>query len=218
MPDPWISVLLPSRHRPESLRESVASLLDLAQEPGRVEVLVAADPDDPATKQAVISVAARCWVAPERFGYHRFHEYINRLADLAQGDWLFLWNDDARMLTEGWDARIREAPAGVLWPRHNDSPFLNVFPVVHRRFVELTGHFSLSNHADSWVQDVAQAAGIHHRIDVEALHDRHDLTGGHDDEVYREAREGYRTSEYHSPVMVALRQKDIDTIKRSWEH
>jgi hypothetical protein len=143
-------------------------------------------------------------------------KYVNLLTKRAQGQWMLLWNDDARMLTEHWDARIAESDPGVLWPAHNGSPYLNVFPVVHRKVVDLLGHFSLSPHCDSWVQDIAHAVGIHHKVDVEVLHDRFDLTGGHNDETWREAQAGYRTEDYHSPEMAALRQRDIDILRQRW--
>jgi hypothetical protein len=207
-----IAALLPSRGRPASLATSIESLRSLAHQPERVDVLVAADPDDPDTVAAADQCHAAVWVASERYGYSRLHEYINALASMSSARWLLLWNDDAHMLTPGWDERIAEAPAGVLWPRHNGSPHLNVFPVVHRTVVETLGHFSLSPHCDSWMQDVATAAGIHHKVNIEVLHDRFDLTGGHDDQTYQDAQAGYRTSEYHSPEMVALRQRDIDLL------
>jgi len=217
MPASAIAVLLPSRGRPEALAESIASLRVCADQPDRVDVLVAADPDDPATVAAADACQAAVWIAPQRFGYANLHQYVNALAKVASAEWLLLWNDDARMLSPGWDSRIVEAPQGVLWPAHNDSPTLNVFPVVHRRVVDLMGHFSLSPHCDSWVQDVADAVGIQHRVDVHVFHDRYDLTGGHDDQTFREAQAGYRTSDYHSPEMVALRQRDIDILRTAQE-
>lgn len=216
MPDPLISVLLPSRHRPESLTESIGSLRDRASDPRRVEVLIAADPDDPGTAEAAERSQARAWVAPTRFGYHQLHEYVNELSHQAAGEWLLLWNDDARMITARWDERVADAEPGVLWPGHNGSPFLNVFPIVHRSIVEAIGHFSLSPHCDSWVQDVADVIGAHRRIDVETLHDRYDLTGGHDDQTWRDAQAGYRTADYHSPEMKAARARDVETLKAAW--
>jgi len=211
-----ISVLLPSRGRPESLTDSIGSLRVMADDPSRLEILVAADPDDLSTVKAAEQSRARYWVAPTRYGYHRLHEYMNHLASLAAGEWLLLWNDDARMLTPGWDSRVEEADRGVLWPTHNDSPMLNIFPIVHRSLVEALGHFSLSPHCDSWVQDVATAVGAHHRIDVDIRHDRHDLTGGHNDQTWRDAQAGYRTADYHSPPMQAARARDIETLKAAW--
>lgn len=211
-----ISVLLPSRGRPDSLITSVESLRSLAHQPENVDILVAADPDDPATVAAADRCRAAVWIAPERYGYAHLHRYVNALAGMSSADWLLLWNDDARMLTPGWDKRVAEAPAGVLWPRHNGSPYLNVFPVVHRRVVDALGHFSLSPHCDSWVQDVATAARIHHKVNIEVMHDRFDLTGGHDDQTYRDAQAGYRTSEYHSPEMAAARARDADLLRARW--
>lgn len=211
-----ISVLLPSRGRPSSLADSIGSLRVMADDPDQLEILVAADPDDPDTAEAAERSRAACWVAPTRYGYHQLERYVNHLAAVASGEWLLLWNDDARMLTAGWDARIAEAPHGVLWPAHNDSPMLNIFPVVHRSIVDVLGHFSLSPHCDSWVQDVATAVGAHHRIVVTVLHDRHDLTGGHNDQTWRDAQAGYRTADYHSLPMQAARARDIEALRAAW--
>lgn len=211
-----ISVLLPSRGRPQSLIDSIGSLRVMADDPGQLEIFVAADFDDPDTAAAARASRAHCWVAPERYGYHRLHEYVNQLAHQVSGEWLLLWNDDARMLTSGWDSRVAEAPPGVLWPRHNDSPLLNIFPVAHRSLIEVLGHVSLSPHCDSWLQDIATVAGAHHHIPVDILHDRHDLTGGHDDQTWREAQAGYRTSDYHSPPLQTARAHDVETLKAAW--
>lgn len=215
MPDPLVSVLMPSRGRPEPLAESVGSLRDLAADPDRIEVLVAADDDDPPTARAAETIGAKVLVSP-RHGYAQLHRYVNALAREAAGTWLLLWNDDARMLTRHWDERVAQAEPGVLWPRHNDSPMLNIFPIAHRRVVELLGHVSLSAHCDSYLQDIAHAVGIQRRVDIEVLHDRFDLTGGHNDQTWREAQAGYRTADYHSAEMAALRQRDIDILRAHW--
>jgi glycosyltransferase involved in cell wall biosynthesis len=210
---PEIFVLLPSRGRPGPLAESVASLRELADDPARIEVLVAVDPDDPDTAQAARDCEAEAWRAPERFGYARLHEYVNALAHQAGGDWMLLWNDDARMRTRGWDSRILEAPPGVLWPNANGYTVENTFPIVHRKVVERIGHVSLSPHYDSWLHAVAEQAGIHHRIAVEVFHDRFDFTGGHDDQTWRETRAQQRTAEFHSPPMVAARRRDAHLLR-----
>lgn len=207
-----VSVLLPSRGRPVPLAEAVASLRDLADQPDRLEVLVAADDDDPPTVRAAEEIGATVLVSP-RHGYAGLHLYVNALARRASGTWLALWNDDARMLTRGWDQRVAEAPVGVLWPREAAYPDCNTFPIVHRSIVDALGHVSLNPHYDSWLQEIADELGIHHRVDIEILHDRFDLTGGHDDETWRESRSGYRSAEFHSPEMVDARRRDIDLLK-----
>lgn len=208
-----ISVLLPSRSRSKALTASVASLLDLADRPGSIEILIAADPDDPDTRNVDLPWQASVWTAPERYGYPQLHEYVNRLAEQADGDWLMLWNDDARMLTEGWDTIVRAQDQSVLWPHSNDIPTCNTFPIWPRAWTDHLGHVSLSPHCDSWIQFLGQTIGRHERVDVEILHDRADLTGGHDDQTRAESLAGYRTADYGSPAMEAARADDVAALR-----
>lgn len=208
-----ISVLLPSRGRPAALTESVASLLGLADRPDDIEVLVAVDPDDPDTSEVGLPRQATLWTAPERYGYPRLHEYVNRLAERASGGWLMLWNDDARILTEGWDTVVKAASDTVLWPHSNDVPTCNTFPIWPRTWTDHLGHVSLSPHCDSWIQYLGQALDRHERVDVEILHDRADLTGGHDDQTRAESLAGYRTADYGSPAMEAARAADVTALR-----
>lgn len=213
MGDQLISVLLPSRGRPKALAESVSTLLGLADRPGGIEIIIAADPDDEPTLQTELPWQARLWTAPERYGYSRLHEYVNRLAEQADGDWLMLWNDDARILTPGWDTVIEAAPTGVLWPHSNDIPTCNTFPIWPRTWTDRLGHVSLSPHNDSWIQYLGQSLGRHERVAVEVLHDRADLTGGHDDQTRAESLAGYRSADYASPAMQAAREADVAVLR-----
>lgn len=211
--DLTISVLLPSRGRPKALGETVDGLLDLADRPDAIQVLVGADPDDRATREADLPAQATVWTAPERYGYPCLHEYVNRLAALSGGDWLMLWNDDARMLNSGWDTIVGGQSAGVLWPYSNDIPTCNTFPIWPRAWTDHLGHVSLSPHCDSWIQFLGQTIGRHKRVDVEILHDRADLTGGHDDATRAESLAGYRTVDYGSPAMEAARAADVAELR-----
>jgi hypothetical protein len=216
---PAISVLMPSRGRPEPVTEAIASLRGNATLPLAVEFIIGCDPDDPATAKAARAAGASVLKTAERYGYSRLHEYVNRLAVKARGEWLLLFNDDARMLTSGWDQIVRDpqhARAAVLFPGSNHPPALNCFPIVNRRMTELLGHVSLSPHYDSWVSEVAAAAGLERRIPVQVLHDRADLTGGHDDQTRAESQGQYRTGEYHSPGMRAARARDVDVLRARW--
>lgn len=208
-----ISVLLPSRGRQKALIESIEGLLNLADRPGTVQVLVGADPDDEATLKMDLPWQASIWAAPERFGYPRLHEYVNRLAERADGEWLMLWNDDARMLTDGWDAVVHEQQRGVLWPHSNDIATCNTFPIWPKAWTDRLGHVSLSPHCDSWIQYLGQALDRHERVDIDILHDRADLTGGHDDQTRAESLAGYRTADYGSPAMDAARAADVAALR-----
>lgn len=208
-----ISVLLPSRGRPAALAESIASLRDTAGKRS-VEILVAADPDDPDTIAAAEQLAVdHLWVAPERYGYGRLHEYVNALAARANREWLMLFNDDARMLTPHWDTVVERQQPGVLWPSSNDLPGCNTFPLWPRAWTTTVGHVSLSPHCDTWIQQIGDTLGQQQRIPVEILHDRADLTGGHNDLTRAESASGYRTAEFYGPVMQAALARDVETIR-----
>lgn len=208
-----ISVLLPSRGRPAALAESIASLRGNTGKRS-VEILVAADPDDPDTITAAERLAVDyLWVAPERYGYGRLHEYVNTLAQHAAGEWLMLWNDDARMLTPHWDTIVARQEPGVLWPQSNDVDGCNTFPLWPRAWTTTLGHVSLSPHCDTWIQQIGHTLNQQRRIPIEILHDRADLTGGHNDLTRAESAGAYRTAEFYGPVMQAALARDTDTIR-----
>jgi hypothetical protein len=162
-----ISVLCPSRGHPDLLARSVSSLRELAAV--TPEILVAADDDDPGTIGAATALGTRVLVSG-RAGYDRLHEYYQRLAGMARGDWLLVWNDDAVMLTPEWDAVIERLPgtvhvAGVQSPH---SP-LCCFPAVRREAIAAIGKFCTDNpHVDTFWGDIATAAGTFRETGVYA--------------------------------------------------
>jgi hypothetical protein len=167
-----ISVILPSRQREEHLRRSLSSLRDNAHHPERVEFWVAIDPDDQVPNIGWVNFQ----VAPYRYGYNNLHHYYNDLSKLARGEWLYLWNDDATMLTAGWDDAIAAEPtaSGVLYtPIVPDPREGNVFPVVPASWIRYLGHFSLHSSNDWWVCDLAKAVGRYGvDLPVEVVHTR----------------------------------------------
>ncbi len=220
-----ISVLLPSRGRPGPLGESVASLMTLAADPSAVEVLIAADPDDPETAardwtaERAAGWAVESWTAPERYGYMGLHRYYNHLAGvMAKGGWLLLWNDDARMLTKAWDEAVHGQQPGVLWLTANHAPGGNFFPAFPAAWAKAWGHVSLSPNNDVWVSEIGARTGRQWHIPVEVFHDRFDVTGGHDDQTYAEGRAVMGTysnhPDYDSPANREARIRDAIAVRR----
>jgi hypothetical protein len=186
---PEISLVFTSRGRPGDLAETLDGLWELADDPAVLQAIVAVDPDDRATL-AITNLPPGCWlwVAPERYGYQGLHLYLNQLATMARGRWLMWWNDDMRMQTRGWDTIIRQSPQGVLWPYANHVQHANIVPIWPRAWSDAAGMVTPTMHMDTWLQYAADQLGCHRRIPVHVLHDRADVTGGHDDETYAEGR------------------------------
>lgn len=213
-----ISVLVPSRERPEPLARSVASLGR-----GDLEVLVRIDDDDPLIDEYLRlpdRLAGVEVIVGPRFGYAELHLYYNELAERARGDWLLIWNDDSLMQTADWLDQVHrwDGKLVVLNPNTNHDNWkidMNVFPIFPRRLVELVGHLSLSPHNDSWLEFLGRDAGIMIRSPIMILHDRADLTGNNDDATY--AARQLAQAEFHSEAMARARERDVGLIREHLE-
>jgi hypothetical protein len=199
---PWspglISVVWPSRQREAMALEGLATLRSLAAVPCAVEYGVAYDADDPATGEWAHREGLFTWQASRRLGWAGHAEYSGRLWERARGEWVLCWGDDGRMLTEGWDDQLRQQPPGVAWlgghPRDH-----NTFPAAHRLALQAIGEFLPSPHIDTWLTDVAQAAGCLRPTNIRITEDRYDLTGNNLDQVWREGSvNAYQGDQYAS--------------------
>lgn len=190
-----ISILLPVRSRPEPMKKCLHSLIDLAKKPERIEVLIAFDDDDIDTINYFFEN-----IAPyldnlkvrynamqfKRMGYIRLNEYLNTLAKNSHGAWMFFWNDDAVMITRNWDQAIIDygTEFTLLRTETNHSHPYAIFPIVPRKWVEITGHLSPHQINDAWISQVAWMLDIVKNIPVLIIHERYDLTGKNGDEVF----------------------------------
>jgi hypothetical protein len=169
-----ISALIPSRNRPDGLIHAVESLRSNASRASNVEILVAIDMDDEETLK-VSSLIAPCKIyVCERYGYKRLHEYYNTLANLAQGGWLLLFNDDAECVTKLWDTNVEAHDETI--PRylcgttnHSEYP---CFPLISRKAYEVMGCFSRHRSNDGFLKEVFERRWPQamHQIEMHVLH------------------------------------------------
>ena len=199
-----ISILLPTRGRKEVMLKSVEGLLSKASDPSRLELLLGIDDDDEGIQEFIkvnlapvcnkLGVECKAQVFPP-LGYGKLHHYVNTLAAHATGEWMFFWNDDGVMVTQGWDDVIDtyNGEFKLLGPKdnHNGNPYA-IFPIVPRDWFVLMGHLSQNAQNDAWLSHIAYMLDIFERIDVEFIHDRADITGNNDDDTFknREYKEG----------------------------
>lgn len=211
-----ISVTLPTRGRPIELRDSVGMLMSHALHPERVQVLYGIDGDDGESLDAA-NLMARSgvdWISdfPERHGYANLHLYLNELATHAAGDWLMLWNDDSFMRSQGWDTIVRgyDDQDVILDPQTDHGNEMLLFPIIPVRYVDLVGHVSLSNHCDSWWDDISVRLGIRTPVPIVV---NHMWAGVKQDATAAESRVGYRSAEFFGPEMTDLRAADAERIR-----
>lgn len=218
-----ISILLATRGRTDALGRSVRSLIELADDPSGIQIMFAFDNDDTAGL-TYFADELQPWLDQQgakyamyqfkRMGYVNLHKYSNYLADRSDADWLIIYNDDTVMQTKGWDTIIKSYTGQfklLSFKTHNMHPY-SIFPIIPRKWHDLLGYLSPHPTQDGWTSQQAYMLDIYERIDVEVLHDRHDLTGNNKDDTFenRPMLEGkpHDPRDFHSKEMIELRHKD----------
>lgn len=111
---PFISVLLPTRNRPERCAQAMMSLYDTAQSHENFEILLRNDHDDPRLKEyeelACKEKNIFRLIGERKQGYLSVPEFYNELAEWSNKPWVLFWNDDALMLGKGWDSQLLDIP------------------------------------------------------------------------------------------------------------
>jgi len=222
-----ISILLPTRGRSDMLMRSLASLHDLATDFSTIELILGMDNNDAVGLEYLLhhiipwiethNIAHKI-VIFEPMGYNNLHRYLNGLAESSKSPWLFFWNDDAIMKTQGWDTYIR-AKTGefklLSVITHNEHPY-SIFPIIPRAWFEILGHISKHSLNDAWVSCIAYALDIFERLPIYCDHERHDLTGTNNDATYqqRTVLEGDKNNplDFNYPEVVQLRMQDATAL------
>jgi hypothetical protein len=218
-----IAVLLATRGRTEMLGRSVRSLIELAAQPERLQLMFAFDNDDK-TGFDYFDQELQPWLDArdvnytalkfQRMGYVNLHKYNNAMAKQTNSDWLVIWNDDAVMETQDWDRVIMSYQGQfklLSFKTHRMHPY-SIFPIVPRKWYDLLGYISPHPTQDGWVSQQAYMLDIYQRIEVDVLHDRFDLTGNNGDDIFanRPMLEGKPEDprDFHSRQMIDLRHRD----------
>lgn len=208
-----ISVLLPTRKRPEGLRVAIRSVLDLAHSPDDVEIILRVDDNDPTDYSSYGHV-----LRGPRWGYKHLYKYYDELSAASRGPLLLLWNDDLVMLTKHWDSRLKEyeqrlcvqfMKRDIYAPKIEDDSYQNIdtaYPVYPKLLFEVMGHVSLNCHCDSWLDYVSEACG------VKVL--RHDIVVHHDrPEDETAAERVFDWEAFHTSDNTSCRANDIEKVR-----
>jgi hypothetical protein len=218
-----IAILLATRGRTVALDRSIHSIVDLADDISRVQIMFALDRDDD-IGQHHFRQHLQPWMASRKvnytamlfdpMGYIRLNVYNNKMAERSDARWFVIWNDDAIMQTQGWDTEIMRHDGEfrlLAFHTHRDHPY-SIFPILPRKWYDLLGYISPHQAQDAWLSQQAYMLDIWQRIPVNVLHDRFDLTGNNKDSTFldRAMLEGRPAdpNDFHSRDMMDLRHRD----------
>jgi len=141
------------------------------------------------------------------------------------------FNDDAIMKTKNWDLEISkfDGQFKLLKVREQTGHPYSIFPIMPYDWFRCVDHISLHGQNDAWVSEIAYMLDIMQEVDIDVLHDRADITGNNNDDVFKERiyKEGNPDQEgdLHHQKMVNSRFADasklswfLDKIGQSSEH
>jgi hypothetical protein len=192
-----ICIILPTRGRTTALKKSLESLFSLAAQKNKIQLILAFDRDD-YLGLGYFNDILKHWLGEQlinysvlitqRFGYEKLNRYCNIMANMAQADWIFMWNDDAIMQTKSWDRQIAKYTGQfkVLSVITNNEHPYSIFPIIPQAWVKVLGRVARHQLNDTEVSQMAYLLDIFQRIPVYCVHDRADLTGNNKDTTFDE--------------------------------
>jgi hypothetical protein len=159
-----ISILCPTRNRPENVRRLIESAWATAN--GPLEFVFFTDEDAPLpldiTGQGGVVVTS----GPRRV----FSDMWNACYEKASADVLMMGADDIVFRTPGWDTAVLDEfdryPDRIVLVHGEDGiqgPGLGTHPFIHRRWAETLGYFSppyfTRDFCDTWLSNLADRIG-----------------------------------------------------------
>lgn len=206
-----ITIVCPSRGRPERFITMAESAFQLAAEPRRVRILLGVDRDDPAMPRYAEIMPHGCTllVNEEKRAVPTLMDW---LAKESRGDLVYSGADDLVFRSFGWDVEAERAfaqvPDRLLVAYTNDllPPVMNGLRrgVTHffasREWIDVVGHFMAHDFehfgGDAWVERIAGPIGrlqyLEH-VHVEHMHKKYRGADGRpkapNDETYQAKRQ-----------------------------
>lgn len=193
-----ISLLCPSRKRPDKLKRMYDSAVKLANDPESIELIFYTDKDDDSYKDLVIKDAIH--ITDERIPISKAW---NKCWEQASGDILGLVADDIVFNTKNWDAKVKEIfneyPDKIAYVFGDDGSFhgkvFGTHGFIHQNWAQAVGYFVppyfSANQVDRWLNEVARELDRlrYGGISMEHMHWAYAKAGTDLDSTYEEGRE-----------------------------
>lgn len=218
-----ISILLPTRRRPDNVKRLITSARDTAA--GEFEFVICVDDDDLTKDQVIDQETNDVHVLVRERTI--LSEYWNIAARHAHGDILMQCGDDIIFRTAEWDTIVRDTfdviPDKIALVYGDDgiqNGHVATHGFLHRRWMETVGYFVppffASDYNDLWLTEVAQSLGrliYHPEIYTEHMHPvigKGPLDQTHQERLNRHVQEDcdriWRETEH-------LRQADVEKLR-----
>lgn len=220
-----ISLLTPTRGRPDSFQRMQSSAFDLADDPGEIEVIAYIDADDKSYND-LIAPRSEFYISEKR---EPLSKLFQMCYEKASGPIYMSCDDDVVFRTKGWDTMVRdvfmEYPDKLVMVYGDDGDpnqekNHGAHPFIHQRWVDVVGRYLppyfRGDFCDTWLNDLADGIGRKVKIDAyfEHLHPAFDK--GVMDETRQEKIDHHFANnmpDVYYKDTVLERQQDINKLK-----
>lgn len=218
---------MPTRKRPNRVKETLRSGIELADDKNNLEIRIAIDNDD---KETVICTKEfelmhhdlSCYVGPRDINVGNLW---NKLWKESVGEILMMCSDDMIFRTKGWDTIIIEAfeksedKMILVYGRDGiQDENLATFPFIHRKWADCVGYFVPPyfehNYHDTWLFDIAK--NLNRLVYIESLYFEHMHPGANKssyDMVYHESNVAAYNGNVKTKYDLMLSERINDEIK-----
>ena len=220
-----ISLLVPTRMRPDSLLRFYNTAMSQARDPYKIEVIAFRDEDD----YSYNDLYSRPGLTIISGNGLNLAEMWNECAKVARGNILGLFGDDVVFRTRDWDVVVEHTfnqafDKCLLVYGHDGSPMgeqIATHFFLHRNWMNTVGYFVppyfSAGYVDTWWNDVAKELGRMRYIPILTEHLHHGYGKSENDETYRLGSQRVIDDDldalYNSPEMVAKRQADVEKLR-----
>ena len=191
-----ISLLCPTRGRPDRVCVMIESVIETTEKLENVEILFYIDSDDDKKGDYIVSINNLLnkynnpfkRVLPHIGEPMSVSKSWNIIAEKCEGDILVMANDDEVWITKGWDRRLNEEADKFpddIYCIYFDDGYIHdkgcSFPMISRKWFETLGYFTpgifkfLAN--DTWIEYTARYIDRLHYVPDVLIEHRHHLYG-----------------------------------------
>lgn len=230
-----ISLLLPTRQRPEQLIRLYDSVMNTADRPMNVELVVYVDDDD----DSYDSIDLKRYPQLRIIRGPRHHDgqvnlsiKWNECWKVARGEIYMHCGDDIVFRTRSWDSQVAEAinarPGKIAlvwgndWELGTSRGEFGTHCFIHKNWTDVVGRFLppyfVSDYNDTWLNDVGEALKVRSPLDNMWIEHMHHTRGkavmDQNTEERLKRHDMYHPDElYQEPKLVAERYQEIEKLR-----
>lgn len=212
-----VSIFIPTRKRSNLLYKSLHSIFDTCNKENlNFEVIVKVDFDDLETldyikSQHFNSINLKYIISSRKNGYNSLPSFIKDAGNLAEGKYLWIFNDDGLFLTENWNDVLENELKDFKFYFPQVNGYREAFYIIPTNLKDILGYYSPHAQSDTYVKWLGQVLGINVYLDSVELWQDLELIDDLSKEKDNQKSINLRSRDFHRTSQVF--KNDIRTLQ-----